>query len=144
MCSCTKVLMKIVTLHSVQDVGEFCSMLRDNFFRIGRELANVMHFHGLLKCLVKLHKSGIHAVFQAPRCTGTASLLAKLSIPSLHQVLLQKLLVFVFLSIHRSASSLFQDCFVLLAQIPLADRIVTRGHLHNLLRIPFLPNPAGR
>ena len=93
----------------------------------------------LLNCLVKLHKSGIRAVFQAPRRTATAPLLAKLSIPSLHQVLLQKLLVFVFRSIHGSASSLFQDYFVLLAQpqIPLADRIVTRGQLHNLLRTPI-------
>ena len=93
-----------------------------------------------------LHKSGIRAVFQAPRRTPTAPLLAKLSMPSLHQVLLQKLLVFVFRSIPGSASSLFQDYFVLLAQpqIPLADRIVTRGQLYNLLRIPFLPNPAGR
>ena len=36
-----KVLVKIVTLHSVQDVGDFCSMFTDNFFRIGRELTNL-------------------------------------------------------------------------------------------------------
>ena len=100
----------------------------------------------LLNCLVKLHKSGIRAVFQAPCRTATAPLLAKLSMPSFHQVLLQKLLVFVSRSIHGSASSLFQDYFVLLAQsqIQLADRMVAHGQLHNFLRIPFLPNPAGR
>ena len=36
-----KVLMKIVTLHPLQDVDDFCSKFTDNFFRIGRELTNL-------------------------------------------------------------------------------------------------------
>ena len=48
-----KVLMKIVTLHSVQDVGDFCSMFTDNFFRIGRELTNLalLNFDKILEII---------------------------------------------------------------------------------------------
>ena len=46
-----KILMKIVTLHSVQDVGNFCSTFTDNFFRIGQELTNLA-----LEFLVKYSK----------------------------------------------------------------------------------------
>ena len=48
-----KVLVKIVTLHSVQDVGDFCSMFTDNFFRIGRELTNLalLNFDKILEII---------------------------------------------------------------------------------------------
>ena len=48
-----KVLVKIVTLHSVQDVGDFCSMFTDNFFRIAQELTNLalLNFDKILEII---------------------------------------------------------------------------------------------
>ena len=48
-----KVLMKIFTLHFVQDVCDFCSIFTDNFFRIGRELTNLalLNFDKILEII---------------------------------------------------------------------------------------------
>ena len=97
----------------------------------------------LLHRLLRIAKSGIRAIFQLPRRTPTAPLFARLSMPQLHQLYVQRLLLFVFRCLHGRASSLFQSYYSLIATD--VDRsCVTRGQVSQLLRVPLLPGPSGR
>ena len=101
----------------------------------------------LLQRLIRMSKARIRAVFQAPRRSSTGPLLERLSLPTLHHIYAEKLLVFVFRTLHSRISSQFQTYFSLLGPLrtpALLERVVTRGQVHNLVRVPFVPNPAGR
>jgi len=99
---------------------------------------------GLLDRLRKISKSGIRAILQVPRRTPTLPLLSRLHLSSIDQIFRQKILRFVFRSIHGLSSSLFQDYFTLLSTQTADARPVTRGQESRLLLIPFLPGPSGR
>ena len=80
---------------------------------------------------------------QLPRRTPTAPLFVRLSMPQLHQLYVQRLLLFVFRCLHGRASSLFTSYYSLIAT-DVHRSFVTRGQVIQLLRVPFLPGPSGR
>ena len=97
----------------------------------------------LLHRLTRIVKSGIRAIFQLHRTTPIALLFVRLSLPQLHQLFVQRLLLFVFRCLHGRASSLFTSYYSLIATD--VDRsCVMRGQFSQLLRVPFLPGPSGR
>lgn len=97
--------------------------------------------------LIKSSKSGIRAIFRLTSRASTEPLLDRLSLASLAHLYHQKLLIFVFRCMHGLASSLFRGYFQLISDDgPQTQdrRPTTRGQVSNLLRLPFLPGPAGR
>jgi len=97
----------------------------------------------LLNRLLKMSKAGLRATFQQRYLVPTAPLLALLDVSTLLHVYIHKILVFVHRCLHNSASSLFSNFFCAIPSDP-TNIPVTRGQVSSLLRIPFLPGPAGR
>jgi len=92
--------------------------------------------------LEKLSKAGLRAVFRVRPRTPSLPLLERLKVRGLTQLCREKLLVFVFRCLHKLASNLFDDFFSPLA---CTDSLrISRGQVSRLLRIPFVPGPAGR
>lgn len=99
----------------------------------------------LLHQLMKMFKAGLRATFQQKMLVPTAPLLSLLGLPSLHHTYICKLLIFVHRCIRNAASPLFDPFFSLISEdVPPTNAPVTRGQVTSLLRIPFLPGPAGR
>ena len=91
--------------------------------------------------VIRMSKAGIRSIFRVNQRTPTAPLLNRLSLPSLHQVFLQRLLIVIFRSLHGMTSTLLEPLFTVLAP---GEGTITRGHTNLLLRVPFLPGPSGR
>ena len=91
--------------------------------------------------VIRMSKAGIRSIFQVNQRTPTAPLLNRLSLPSLHQVFLQRLLIVISRSLHGMTSTLLEPLFTVLAP---GEGTITRGQTNLLLRVPFLPGPSGR
>ena len=75
---------------------------------------------------------------------ATAPLLELLGVPSLPQLLFQKLAIFVFKCFYDKTSPLFNNLFVPINDPATPQLRTTRGQVSSLLRVPFLPSSAGR
>ena len=91
--------------------------------------------------VIRMNKAGIRSIFRVNQLTPTAPLLNRLSLPSLHQVFLQRLLIVISRSLHGMTSTLFEPLFTVLAP---GEGTISRGQTNLLLRVPFLPGPSGR
>ena len=91
--------------------------------------------------VIRMSKAGIRSIFRVNQRTPTAPLLNRLSLPSLHQVFLQRLLIVIFRSLHGMTSTLLEPLFTVLAP---GEGTITRGQTNLLLLVPFLPGPSGR
>ena len=98
----------------------------------------------LLDKLHRLSKSGVRATLQQRTLVPTAPLLELLGVPSLPQLLFQKLAIFVFKCLNDKTSPLLKNLFVPINDPATPQLRTTRGQVSSLLRVPFLPGPAGR
>ena len=91
----------------------------------------------LRKQVIRMSKAGIRSIFRVNQRTPTAPLLNRLSLPSLHQVFLQRLLIVISRSLHGMTSTLLEPLFTVLAP---GEGTITRGQTNLLLqvRIPYL------
>ena len=89
--------------------------------------------------VIRMSKAGIRSIFRVNQRTPTAPLLHRLSLPSLHQVFLQRPLI--FRSLHGMTRTLLEPLFTVLGP---DEGTITRGQTNLLLRVPFLPGPSGR
>jgi len=134
--------------------GQCLSLRARRLWYVAMLQSNLMYasnsfFPGMSKNLVNrviaLSKAGIRSIFRVRPRTETAPLIARLHIRSLHQLLCEKLLVFVHRCIFNNCSALLSDLFDRLVPDNGPGSLrVTRGQSSNLLRIPFLPNQSGR
>ena len=92
--------------------------------------------------ITKLFKYSVRSVFRVHPPTSTQPLLDILCIPDIISTYQKKLAIFIFRCLHGQCSSLFHSFFTPLHDI--RSRQITRGAHFNLLKIPFLPSPAGR
>ena len=91
--------------------------------------------------VIRMSKAGIRSICRVNQRTPTAPLLNRLSLPSLHQVFLQRLLIVISRSLHGMTSTLLEPLFTVLAP---GEGTITRGRINLLLRVPVLPGPSGR
>ena len=97
-----------------------------------------------LQRLVKMFKYAVRTVFRVRPPVSSTPLLRKLNIPTLTTTLHDKISLFVHRCLHKGASLLFSNMFVLVSTSSNEVRLATRGSQANLLVVPFMPGPAGR
>ena len=97
-----------------------------------------------LSRLVRMSKAGVRAICAVHLPTATAPLLRRLELRPLTTILLEKVLLFVFRCVRGLCSRLFEDFFRTTGSTVHSISPRTRGHDSALLRIPFVPGPAGR
>ena len=99
----------------------------------------------LLGRIERMFKAGIRATLQQRMLAPTAPMLALLGIAPVRELFTVRLLLLVYRCLTGSASPLLQPLFCQLAgEQPNEDQRATRGQGTRLLRVPFLPGPAGR
>ena len=93
--------------------------------------------------IIKMAKAGARAVLRLHNPVRTRPILLKLNITPIEGLYRMKLLVFVYRCINSLSSSLFSQYYLPVSEHAGATHKVTRGQESCLLRIPFLPGPAG-
>ena len=117
------------------DTGSSVLWIQLFLFSLSKQLLDKLH---------RLSKSGVRATLQQRTLVPTAPLLELLGVPSLPQRLLQKLTIFVFKCLNDKTSPLLKNLFVPINDPATPQLRTTRGQVSSLLRVPFLPGPAGR
>ena len=90
-----------------------------------------------------LANAAIRAVRQVHIPASTSPLLQQLGLISVEQVMMKKMLMFVFRCVHSEVSCLLVPMFSLTRDVTQSD-VATRGSSTSSLVVPFLPVPSGR
>ena len=92
----------------------------------------------------KLSKASVRAVFGLHNPISTQPLLNELHVSEIMDIMLRKVLVFVYRCLNAHASFLFTHYYTPIASLTDGNHRLTRGQEARLLSVPFFPDPAGR